>query len=76
MAKDTFMTGVQYFSMKQNPELRDMATSFGQQYSREKWGLFLDLNKMRIAELGNTISPAAYVPSYMDHREDRWFGWY
>lgn len=76
MAKDTFMTGLQYFAMKQNPDLRDMAASFGQQYSREKWGLFLDLNKMRIAELANTISPAAHVPSYMDHREDRWFGWY
>jgi hypothetical protein len=76
IAKDTFMTGVQYFSMKQNPDLRDMAASFGQQYSREKWGLFLELNKMRIAELGKTISPAAYVPSYRDHREDRYWGWY
>jgi hypothetical protein len=76
IAKDTFMTGVQYFSMKQNPELRDMAGSFGQQYSREKWGLFLELNKMRIAELGKTIAPRAHVPSYLDHREDRYYGYY
>lgn len=75
-AKGTFMTGLQYFSMKHNPELMGLAESFGQQYSREKWGLFLDLNKMRIAELANTIAPAAFVPSYMDHREDRWWGWY
>lgn len=76
IAKDTFMTGVQYFAMKQNPELRDMAGSFGQQYSREKWGLFLELQKMRIKELGNTIAPVSHVPSYMDHREDRWFAWF
>jgi hypothetical protein len=76
IAKDTFMTGVQYFAMKQNPDLRDMAGSFGQQYSREKWGLFLELNKMRIAELGKTISPQAFVPSYIDHREDRYWGYY
>jgi hypothetical protein len=76
MAKGTFMTGLQYFSTKFNSELRDLSESFGQQYSREKWGLFLDLNKMRIAELGNTIAPAAHIPSYMDHREDRWWGWY
>lgn len=76
MAKDTFMTGLQYFSMKHNAELIQQAEVFGQRYSREKWGLFLDLNKMRIAELGKTIAPAAIVPSYMDHREDRWWGWY
>lgn len=76
IAKDTFMTGLQYFSMKQNPEMREMAGSFGGQYSREKWGLFLELNKMRIAELLNTISPACNVPSYIDHRLDRVFGWY
>lgn len=76
IAKDTFMTGLQYYSMKQNPELRDIAASFGQQYSREKWGLFLELNKMRIKELANTIAAASYVPSYRDHREDRYYGWY
>lgn len=76
VAKDTFMTGVQYFSMKQNPDMRDMAASFGQQYSREKCGLFLELNKMRIVELGKTIAPKAHVPSYMDHRIDRYYGWY
>lgn len=76
VAKDTFMTGLQYYSMKHNPEMVQQSEIFGQRYSREKWGLFLDLNKMRIAELGKTIAPAAYVPSYMDHREDRWWGWY
>lgn len=76
VAKDTFMTGLQYFSMKQNVDLLQQAEAFGQRYSREKWGLYLELNKMRIAELGKTIAPAAYVPSYMDHREDRWWGRY
>lgn len=74
-AKGTFMTGLQYFSTKLNPELAQISASFGQQYSREKWGLFLELNKMRIAELGQTISPRSHVPSYMDHREDRWWEW-
>lgn len=74
-AKGTFMTGLQYFSTKYNPEMMQISETFGQKYSREKWGLFLDLNRMRIKELGNTIAPRAHVPSYMDHREDRWWGW-
>lgn len=76
VAKDTFMTGLQCFSMKRNVDMLQQGEVFCNRYSREKWGLFLDLNKMRISELGKTIAPAAYVPSYMDHREDRWWGWY
>jgi len=75
-AKGTFMTGLQYFATKHNPETSQIAASFGQQYSREKWGLYLDLNKMRIAELGQTIAPRSHVPSYIDHREDRLWLWY
>ena len=75
-AKGTFMTGLLYFSSKYNAELMQISEAFGQRYSREKWGLFLELNKMRIAELGNTIAPQAFVPSYKDHRTDRWWGWY
>jgi hypothetical protein len=76
IAKGTFMTGLQYFATKHNPELIQLSQSFGQQYSREKWGLFLELNKMRTAALANIICPQAYVPSYRDHREDHWWGWY
>jgi hypothetical protein len=76
VAKDVFMTGLQYFSMKNNLEMQQMAEAFGNRYSREKWGLFLELQKMRISELGKTIAPASFIPSYIDHREDRQWGIY
>lgn len=76
IAKETFMTGILWFAYEHNPEMAQMAQMYGQQYSRQKWGLFTELNRMRIAELGNTIAGKSHVPSYMDHREDRLYRYY
>lgn len=76
MAKQTFMKGLQYFAADNNDNKIKIAANYGQQYSRYKWGLFLEMNKYRITDLGQAISPKAYVPSYIDHREDRWWGWF
>lgn len=76
IAKETFMKGLQYFAANNNDKKVQLAAAYGQQYSRLKWGLFLELNKYRSVELGNAISPRAFIPSYVDHREDRWFGYY
>jgi hypothetical protein len=76
IAKQTFMAGVVEFASEFNAQvLAETGNMFNGKYSRYKWGLFVELNKMRTAELANIIAPAAYVPSYMDHREDRRF-WY
>lgn len=76
IAKQTFMSGVQAFAYENNPKEFKLAQAMAGKYSRQKWGLFLELQKMRIKELGQTIAPATIVPSYIDHREDRWFGFY
>lgn len=70
MAKETFMTGLQYFAFTNNPKKQQEAAVFGDKYSRQKWGLFLDLNKYRLAELRMMTNPPIYVPSYIDHRQD------
>lgn len=69
VAKDVYMTGLQYFAYKQNMSMQNEAELLGNRYSREKWGLFLELNKMRLAELGKTINPATRFPSYIGHRD-------
>lgn len=76
IAKQTFMTGLQAFANEHNPEQFKFGEAMMGRYSRQKWGLFLELQKMRIKELGKIIAPASRVPSYMDHREDIWFGSY
>lgn len=76
IAKETFMSGVLYFASQHNMELVQQSEFFGNKYSRQKWGLFLELNKMRIAEQANILAPAAHIPSYLDHRRDRIFWYY
>jgi hypothetical protein len=75
-AKQTFMSGMQAFAFEYNPVDFKMSENMAGKYSRQKWGLYLELQRMRIKELGITIAPASMVPSYMDHREDRWIGYY
>jgi hypothetical protein len=76
IAKQTFMTGLQAFAYEYNPAEFKFSEAMATRYSRQKWGLFLELQKMRIKELGQTIAPASVVPSYMDHRDDRWYYYY
>jgi len=76
IAKQTFMTGLQAFAYEQNPMQFKFGEAMMNKYSRQKWGLFLELQKLRIKELGKIIAPASRVPSYMDHREDIWQGFF
>lgn len=66
MARETFMTGLQYYASTNNPKKIQEAAIFAQKYSRQKWGLFLELNKYRIAELRMMTTPPVFVPSYFD----------
>lgn len=75
-AKQTYMTGLQAFAYEHNPDQFKFGDAMMQRYSRQKWGLFLDLQRMRIKELGQIIAPAARVPSYIDHRQDIWYGFF
>jgi hypothetical protein len=68
IVKQTFMTGLQYFAFEYNEKKQGMANVFGQKYSRQKWGLLLELNKLTMGEMRMILSPPIYVPSYIDHR--------
>lgn len=67
IAKQTYHAGLMAFSYEMNPELFQQGEAYANKYSRYKWGLFQELNKMRIAELGNTISAPSYIPSYLSN---------
>ena len=69
IAKETFMTGLQYFSTTNHDKKQQLSAVYGQKYSRQKWGLFLELNKYRISELKMILTPPIYVPSYESIRE-------
>lgn len=66
MARETAMTGLQYFSVTNNPKKLQEAAVFGEKYSRQKWGLYLELNKHRMAEQRMILTPPVYVPSYFN----------
>lgn len=75
MAKETFMTGLQYFSLTNNKKEQQMASIFGQKYSRQKRGLFKVLNKYRIAELKMIFTPPIHVPHYKTNHEHLNWSW-
>lgn len=66
----TFVTGLKWFDCRWNDKKQPLEQKYGADYARQKWGLFLELNKYRIAELRMILSPPKYIPSYIDHRED------
>jgi hypothetical protein len=68
LAKECFMTGMQYFASTNNDKKQELSIIYGQKYSRQKWGLFLELNKYRLAELREIFTPKVFVPSYIENR--------
>lgn len=75
MAREVFMTGMLYFSSTNNINKQQEAALYGEKYSRQKWGLFLELNKYRMAEQRMILTPPVYVPSYDNNiRFNNWEG--
>jgi len=71
IAKQTFMTGLQYFASENNDKKQGQANVYGQRYSRQKWGLLLELNKYTVDEMRMILTPPVYIPSYIDHHKHR-----
>lgn len=73
IAKQTFMTGLQYFSVENNDKKQGLANVYGAKYSRQKFGLLMELNKYTIDEMRMMLTPPVYIPSYVryDHRGHR-----
>lgn len=72
MAKETFMKGLQYFSVTNHDKKQQLANIYKTDYSRLKWGLFMELNKRRIADLRMILTPPMFVPSFIAN--PRWGG--
>ncbi len=68
LAKETFMTGMQYFASTNHDKKQQLSAFYSQKYSKQKWGLLLTLNKNTIAEQKQIFTPKAFMPSYIENR--------
>lgn len=76
LAKECFMTGLQYFANTNNDKKQQLANVYEMKYSKQKFALTQELNKRRIEEMRMMLTPPVKVPSYIDHRHDRnWSIW-
>lgn len=67
-ALPTFMTGVKWFETRWNDKMQKLAMKYEIDYSKQKWGLLLELNKYTIAEIEQAATPHVNVPSYIHPR--------
>lgn len=65
VALTTFLTGIKYFEMRWNDKRQREAAKYEMDYSKQKWGLLLELNKYTIAEIEQAATPHVHVPSYL-----------
>lgn len=68
IALDTFLIGVKWWDARFDDKKQQLAAVYLQQYSRLKFGLTMELNKYRIAELRTIVTPPIYVPSFIPNR--------
>jgi len=71
IAKECYMTGLQYFANTNNDKKQQLANVYEVKYSKQKFALLLELNKYRIEEMRMMLTPPVRVPSYIAHRYDR-----
>lgn len=66
IALDTFIFGLMSWDKKFSDDRKDqmLADKYERKYERMKFSLLKELNRYRLAELGQIITPPAYVPSY------------
>ena len=65
IAKSCFMTGLKFYSTQFNDKKIQLSNAYGQEFSRKKWGLLLELNKNTIAENAAIYTPQTFVPTYI-----------
>lgn len=68
IALDTFLIGLKWWDARFNDKKQQLADHYQQQYSRLKFGLTMELNKYRIAELRMIVTPPTYIPSFIPNR--------
>lgn len=67
IALDTYIVGLKWWDNRfsTNMERRKLALGFEADYTKLKWGLLLELNKYRLAELRMILTPPVHVPSFL-----------
>lgn len=76
IALETFITGLMWWDCRFNDNKQQMAVKYESDYSKQKWGLLLELNKYRIAEQRMILNPPTFVPSYLPLNRYWGGGWY
>lgn len=75
-AVECFVMGLKAWDNKFNDKKQPLASVYEAKYSKMKFGLFKELNKYRIAELGKIIAPPIHIPSYTIRRRFGFYGDY
>ena len=71
---DTFITGLMWWDCRFNDKKQQLATKYGMDYSKLKFGLLKELNKYRIAELAMIMAPPRYIPSFISGGSNKYEG--
>lgn len=74
IALDTFIAGIKWWDARFNDEKQQLAQVYEAQYAKLKFGLLLQLNKYRMAEMRMILTPKVYVPSFFSYRNRNNFG--
>lgn len=74
MAKECFMTGLQWFANSHKDDKQQLALIYEQKYARQKWALLQELNKYRISELKMITTPPVFMPSFIEERHAHGWG--
>jgi len=68
---DTFVTGLMWWDCRFNDNKQALADKYGRMYATLKFGLLKEINKYRVAELGQIVTPSRYMPSYINSRTNQ-----
>lgn len=68
---DVFVVGTMWWDCRFNDKKQALAVKYGADYANLKFGSLKELNRYRIKELGQIISPVAYIPSSMESRTNK-----
>ena len=59
-----FVTGLKWYNARWNDKMQNLAAAYEAQFTKQSWGLFMELNKYRIEELRMMMTPPVYMPNF------------
>lgn len=70
LAKSCFMTGLQFYSTQYHDKKQKLSQVYEQKFTKQKWGLLLEMNKYTILESKEIFTPQVHFPSYITRRRE------